>query len=90
MSRQNRGTRLKRQASTVPSAINKQLPEDSSLQNKTKTILHKAESFLPRVLPVSKDLPEPATLTFWRDVLDGAYKDLNSVSEKRSARVVGA
>lgn len=85
VSRHVNGVQLARQASTVPSP-----PEDASFRNRTKTILHKADSFLPRVLPVSGELPTPATLPFWQDLLNGAYSDLNAVPSEVSARIVGA
>ena len=81
---------LRRQASTaVPSPLNKPPPEEASFRSRTKTILHKVEAFVPRVLADSNGSPGPASLAFWKDVLNGAYLDLNSAAKREHARVVG-
>ncbi|KAJ3530796.1 hypothetical protein NM688_g7661 [Phlebia brevispora] len=77
------GVQLGRQASTAPSS-----PEDASFRNRTKIVLHNADSFLPRVLPVSGEFPELATLPLWPRALNGEYNELNPMLSEASAVIV--
>ena len=85
---------LRRQASTAqisPQTPAKQPTFDASaLRSRAQTLLYKTEALLPRILPESSDILEAGTLPFWKDLLHGAYVDLNSAANGEGpARIVG-
>ena len=58
-------------------------------QSSVRTILHKTDSFLPRVLSLYDDPSKTTSLKFWQGVLTQTYHDLNAAASKQAARVVG-
>ncbi|KAI0339810.1 hypothetical protein BDW22DRAFT_1486518 [Trametopsis cervina] len=61
---------------------------DQSHRPSVRTVLHKAELLLPRVLSLHEDSSKPTSLKFWKGVLNQAYDSLNASPTNRAARVV--
>lgn len=78
-----------RHASTVASLAKLDPPKQPPKRSSIRTILHKTESFLPRVLSTHKKASTFTNLGFWQAVLNGAYDRVNSKEADRAARVVG-
>ena len=64
-------------------------PEVHPERPSVRTVLHKAESLLPRVLSVHDDSSKTTSLAFWQDILKQAYVSLNASTGRGAARIVG-
>lgn len=77
-----------RRASTA-AALAKPIRDAQPERSSVRTVLHKAESLLPRVLSIHDDPSAVSSLKFWQEVLHRAYGRLNNVDTKGAARIVG-
>ncbi|KAI0085183.1 hypothetical protein BDY19DRAFT_897157 [Irpex rosettiformis] len=71
-------------AAALPKPASKVQPERYSV----RTVLHKTEGLLPRVLSVHDDPSKTTSLAFWQDILNQAYVTLNASSARGAARIV--